>query len=201
MFTGIADLNLRLWGAGWDDPLLGHLMAEKGRTFDIDDMVRVFCASSINLNLHSANHVTGIDPEPDFVNPRTFELAACEAFQLVDRRQPLPALFAADELATFTNAAEMRAQIKWYLARPAERSQMAARARTRVLAEHTYAHRMRRVLADTLSPELAGAAFAGAPVETLDEAIVRLEKESPQLAYDEAVLRIVREVSAAWMGR
>jgi spore maturation protein CgeB len=201
MFTGIADMNLRLWGGGWDDPLLGHLMAEEGRTFDIDDMVRVFCASSINLNLHSANHVTGIDPEPDFVNPRTFELAACQAFQLVDRRDPLPALFASDELVTFTTAAEMRAQIKWYLARPEERAQMAARARTRALAEHTYAHRMRQVLADTLSPELAGAAFAGAPVETLDDAIVRLEKESPRLAYDEAVLRIVREVNSAWMGR
>jgi hypothetical protein len=60
---------------------------------------------------------------------------------------------------------------------------------------------MRRVLADTLSPELAGAAFAGAVVETLDETIVRLEKESPRLAYDEAVLRIIREVNSAWMGR
>jgi hypothetical protein len=60
---------------------------------------------------------------------------------------------------------------------------------------------MRRVLADALSPELAGAAFAGTAGETLDEAILRLEKESSLLAYDEVVLRIVREVNSAWQSR
>lgn len=201
MFTSLADLDLKLWGAGWDDPLLARFVAEQGRSFDIDDMVKVFCASAINLNLHSANHVVGLDPEPDFVNPRTFELAACGAFQLVDRRDPLPALFAGDELAVFDNAAEMRAKVQWYLANDDERVAMAARARQRALGEHTYAHRMRQVLRDTLSPELAAAAFAGTPAESLDEAIVRLERESPRLATPEAVLRIVREVNVAWMGR
>lgn len=201
MFTALSDFDLKLWGAGWDDPILGRFVAEEGRAFDLDDMVRVFCASRININLHSANHVVGLDPEPDFVNPRTFELASCGAFQLVDRREPLPALFAADELAIFDSSAEMRAKVEWYLERDDERAAMAGRARRRALAEHTYEHRMRQVLRDTLSPELAGAAFAGAAIETLDEAILRLEQESPRLEAPEAVLRIVREVNVAWMGR
>ena len=62
--------------------------------------MRVFNASRINLNIHSCNG-EGLDPEADFVNPRTFELAACGAFQLVDERCLRPELFTDQEVASF----------------------------------------------------------------------------------------------------
>jgi hypothetical protein len=91
LLPALADFDLRIWGEGWNDEALGPFIADQGRRFTLDQMVRVFAGSRINLNLHSAEHVAGFDPQPDYLNPRTFELAACEAFQLVDRRDPLRA--------------------------------------------------------------------------------------------------------------
>ncbi|MGE0039809.1 MAG: glycosyltransferase [Vicinamibacterales bacterium] len=198
MLVGLADLDFRIWGDGWNEPALAHLVAGGGRRFDVAEMVKIFGASAINLNLHSANHVSGLDPEPDFVNPRTFEIAACGAFQLVDRRDPLPALFAADEMVAFGSMAELRAQIARYLADPAERQAVAGRARARVLAEHTYEHRVRRILRDALPSHLAAAALTGIETETLDTALLARERSGQPMDEDEALMRIVFEVEKNW---
>ncbi len=199
MFEALTDFDLRLWGPDWAEGLLAPYAAEPGRRFSVDEMVRIFAATRINVNLHSAEHVAGLDPDPDYVNPRTFELAACAAFQLVDRRDPLPALFGDDEIATFSSVAELRDLIARYLAREDERRCIAARARARARAEHTYTHRVGRILRDALPPELAAAAIVGRPAERLDDAIARLERDRPQLDREEALLRVVREVRETWV--
>lgn len=202
LFSALTDFPLRLWGPGWSVPPLASHAAEGGRSFSIDEMVRVFAASKINLNLHAATHVQGLDPDADYVNPRTFELAACNAFQLVDRRAPLPGLFAEDEIACFGSLPELRDEIAYYLRHDEERAAMAARARRRVLADHTYSHRLRSVIDETLAPELAAAATADAGHdagrETLEEAIARLSA-APVLAPEEALARAVFHVGQ--MGR
>ena len=109
--------------------------------------MRVFNASAVNLNLHSSTYHDDVDPLGDFVNPRTFELAGCGAFQVVDARRLLPELLEPGrEVAVATSGAEMRALAQHYLARPDERRALAERARTRALAEHTYEHRMRTLV-------------------------------------------------------
>ena len=67
--------------------------------------MKIYNASKININLHSSLQTTDLVSRGDFVNPRTFELAAAGAFQLVDERSLLGELFGADELATFTSTA------------------------------------------------------------------------------------------------
>lgn len=193
LFAGLTDVGLRIWGPGWSDPALGSCVAEGGQRFSTDEMLRIFAASRINLNLHSAAHVRSLDPDPDYVNPRTFELASCGAFQLVDRRDPLPELFDEHEIITFSSLAELRALIQRYLADPLDRRAIAERARARAHRDHTYTHRLQRVLRETLRPELVAAALAGVTRESLDAAIGRFETE-PALTHDEALLRIVREV-------
>jgi spore maturation protein CgeB len=200
IFAALTDLCLRLWGPGWSDPLLAPLVADGGKAFTADEMVRIFAGTKINLNVHSAEHVHGLDPEPDYVNPRTFELAACQAFQLVDRRTPLPDLFAGDEIEAFSSVSELRGLIVRYLADEEARRTVATRARARALAEHTYSHRMERVLRDTLSPELTAAALAGVKAESLDEAIVRAG-QNPVMERDETLLLAVREVQRTWMDK
>jgi spore maturation protein CgeB len=91
----------------------------------------------------------------DFVNPRTFEIASCGAFQLVDKRELLPELFTDDELAVFDSMDELKEKIVWYKTRPEERKGLADRARERVLREHTYAARM-RLLLDFAAKRLPG---------------------------------------------
>ena len=202
IFSKLTDLPLRLWGPGWTDVALAPMAADGGRTFTIDEMVKIFSATRINLNLHSASHVEGCDPDPDYVNPRTFELAACGAFQLVDARAPLPELFAHDEMVTFENVHELRALITRFLREDDERVAVAGRARERALKEHTYVHRIRRVLRDTLAPELlASVESPPSRPEPLTDVLIRRKQTSPTLDPEEALMRVVRVIETTQEAR
>lgn len=146
-FRQLTSLDFKIWGNDWQaDPVLAPCMQRPNERIPPEEAVKIFNATKINLNLHSS-----IKAEPpvsggDFVNPRTFELASCAAFQLVDRRELLGELFSEQEVAVFEDLPGMLAAIQHYLGRPEERRIMAERARARVLAEHTYVHRMRTLL-------------------------------------------------------
>jgi spore maturation protein CgeB len=191
VFASLADLDLKLWGDGWNATSLSARAA--GGAFDLDRMLRIFAATRVNLNLHSADHTGGLDPSPDYVNPRTFELASCGAFQVVDTRGPLRDLFTADEIVTFDSVGDLRSTIAYYLEHPAERKAVAARARARAHRDHTYAQRIDRIFTDALPPELVAGARWDASPATLDDAIAPLGSEG-ELSRDEALLRIVRDV-------
>jgi spore maturation protein CgeB len=192
MLLGLIDLAPRIWGEGWAGTEVARLAAERGARFDLFEMIRIFAGTKINLNIHSANHVAGLDPDPDYVNPRTFELAACGAFQLVDARAPLATMFRDDEIVTFRSMGELRQQIARYLAHPEERTAIAGRARARVLAEHTFVHRVRRIFEEMLPPELQpGRKAAG---RGLAEAIAALERTSSRMTPDEAMMRVLQHV-------
>ncbi len=142
------DLDFRIWGSDWEGAAaLSRVVQRGGARIGTDESVRIFNATAVNLNLHSSTYHDGVDPTGDFVNPRTFELAGCGAFQVVDRRRLLPALLAeGDEVAVAANVAEMRELTRHFLAHPDERRAMAERMRRRALAEHTYDHRVRAML-------------------------------------------------------
>jgi len=146
-FRRLTSLNFRIWGNDWQaDPVLAPCMQRPNERISPEEAVKVFNASKINLNLHSSIKAEPLVSGGDFVNPRTFELASCAAFQLVDRRALLGELFSDREVAVFEDMPGMLEAIQHFLARPEERRAMAERARARVLAEHTYAHRMRALL-------------------------------------------------------
>ncbi len=126
-FHQLSEYDFKIWGTEWDgDEELAPLVQRSGERISPDDAVKIFNATKININLHSSvkNVLVG---KGDFVNPRTFELACCGAFQLVDKRELLPEMFA-------------------YLANPTARQEMTNRARARVLKEHTYQNRMQTLL-------------------------------------------------------
>jgi spore maturation protein CgeB len=156
--------TFKLWGNEWDGATdLASVLQRHGARIDTGTCQKVFNASTVNLNLHSWAG-TGLDPDGDFVNPRTFELAACGAFQLTDRRALLPDVLAADEVATVSSPDELPGAITHWLGEPEQRLAMAAHARQRVLAEHTYAHRMRDLLSQVgvASPDRIGSILRGA---------------------------------------
>ncbi len=146
-FRQLTSFDFKIWGTEWEGESLlsGHVQAD-GRRITPEESVKIFNATRINLNLHSSVRATSLISHGDFVNPRTFELAACGAFQLVDPRALMPELFAADELVVFSDMAALRELIGHYLAHPEERAGFAEKARTRVLSEHTYQHRVRSLL-------------------------------------------------------
>ena len=156
--------GFKLWGNEWNGATdLTSVLQRNGARIDTDTCQKVFNASAVNLNLHSWAG-TGLDPEGDFVNPRTFELAACGAFQLADRRSLMPDLFTASEIATVSSSDELPGQISRWLREPEQRLAMAGNARRRVLAEHTYVHRMRDLLSQigVASPDRIGSILRGA---------------------------------------
>lgn len=148
VFSKMSDLDFKIWGTEW--PLatpFDRIVQRQGARISVDDYIKIFNASTINLNLHSSQERDGVDPSGDFVNPRVFELASCGAFQLTDHRALLPELFIpGKEIVTFSHEKEIRECIQHYTDRPDEREQITYAARKKVLADHTYTIRMKTIL-------------------------------------------------------
>lgn len=146
-FRAFARRNFKIWGTEWDgeNALAGNVQ-RGGARIDPETCVTIYNATKVNINLHSSVQNRELVPAGDFVNPRTFELAAIGAFQLVDARGLMPELFAEDSLATFTNMDELIAKAEHFLAHPEARAAYAARAKACVLARHTYQHRMQTLI-------------------------------------------------------
>ena len=146
-FRQLAHLDFKIWGTEWDNEYaLAKLVQQGGARISPEDAVKIYNASKINLNLHSSVNPKTLVTGGDFVNPRTFELAACRTFQLVDERTLLPELFKADELATFSSMAELKEKIDYYLNHEDERLALAERGQARALKDHTYQQRMAALL-------------------------------------------------------
>ncbi|HSL04177.1 MAG TPA: glycosyltransferase [Nitrospiraceae bacterium] len=175
------DWTFKLWGNEWDGATdLTSVLQRNGARIDTDTCQKVFNSSAVNLNLHSWAG-TGLDPDGDFVNPRTFELAACGAFQLTDHRSLMPDLFTTSEVATVSSSDELPGEIARWLREPEQRVAIAAQARRRVLTEHTYAHRMRALLSqvgvaspDRIGPILRGNRQAAALAVAADDSFPSL---------------------------
>ncbi len=147
MFLDFLKYDFKIWGTEWEgaERLLPRVQMN-GRRIPPEEAVKIYNAAKINLNLHSSVKAGRHVGHGDFVNPRTFELAACGAFQLTDKRSLMPELFAEGELALFETPEQLLEMTDYFLERPDERESFAQKARARVLADHTYQHRMRTLL-------------------------------------------------------
>ncbi len=146
-FKGLIQKNFKIWGNDWDGAhVLAKNLQQSGARISAEDAVTIYNATKININLHSSVQAQELVPDGDFVNPRTFELAAIGAFQVVDRRSLMAELFNEDMLGTFSSIEEMHEKIDYYLKNQQEREIMSKSARLHVLENHTYEHRMQTLL-------------------------------------------------------
>ena len=147
-FPRLMDLDFKIWGQGWNlDTPLGRQVQNNNKRISTEESVKIYNAAKINLNLHSSSYHYGINPDGDFINPRTFEISACRSFQLVDNRKDLARMFkVGEEIISFDSLDQMRDQIDYYLIRPEERYTIALKSHNRVLNEHTMEHRMQELL-------------------------------------------------------
>ncbi len=136
--------DLRIWG-----PWHKHLSRKDrlwGRVtngyFTTEDMVRAMSATKIALNIHSwfGYYEFGL-------NPRTFETPACGALQVCDWKRGLASHFCeGEELVTYRTGDELEGRIRELLQDAPRRERIAAAGHKRVLSEHTYEHRMLKML-------------------------------------------------------
>ncbi len=81
------------------------------------------------------------------VNQRVFDVPACGGFVLTDRRAQLDALFEPGREVVVYGAPEDIAELAGrYLHDPAARQRITRAARSRILAEHTYEHRLTQLV-------------------------------------------------------
>jgi spore maturation protein CgeB len=148
-----AGLPLTIWGSDWPANSILSQALREDRYITSREIVEFYNACDIVLNLHSSPLASAAIGEADFINPRTFEVPACGAFQLVDRVPGLENFFVLEEeLVTFSSDEELMDKAGFYMERPDLRASLAARARRRVLSQHTYYHRMERLLDICLGP-------------------------------------------------
>ncbi len=187
-FRDLTRFDFKLWGTDWEgDPILAPHVQMGGARVSSEDCVRIYNATTVNINLHSSIQARELVTGGDFVNPRTFEVAASGAFQLVDRRGLMGELFVTDgpeaELAVFDRMEELAPLVERYLASPEERIAIAKRGQARVLADHTYSARMRDLL-DFIATRRPGwpkvrdmaPAVSGLPPELAAEITALLER-------------------------
>ncbi len=105
------------------------------------DLPFFYPLSDINFNCTSAQ-MKGA------VNQRIFDVPCAGAFVLTDWREQMDELFTpGKEVIFYREPGEIPELIRHYLARPGERARIAEAARARVLAEHTYVHRLQTLIA------------------------------------------------------
>jgi spore maturation protein CgeB len=97
----------------------------------------------VNLNITRGAHAT----VPGSSTCRPFELAACGAAIVSNPHDGIERWFEpGQELVVVSDADEAVAAYRELLGDPAQAEELGRRARERVLDEHTYAHRARRLL-------------------------------------------------------
>lgn len=139
------DSGVRVWGSGWE-----RFVAAKSNGIDKQfgeeasfpsETCKIYNASLMNLNSHHPqSRLAGL-------NCRAFEIPAAGGFQLTDYVPGMEALLEPNrEVAVYRSPEEAADLARYYIKADEERQRIAAAGHKRVLAEHTYRHRMKTLL-------------------------------------------------------
>ena len=121
------------------------------------DTAAYYNGAKIVINLHrdsadeTMNHntykIAGVS-----VNPRTFEINACQTLQLVDYREDIAQHYTpGKEIVCFHTMEELREQLDYYLTHDQERETIAYNGFRRTMRAHTYRHRLSLLLDNVFS--------------------------------------------------
>jgi len=147
LLSQLVEFGLAIWGAGWRrTSLRDYCRGEQVRT---EEFVRAYTGATVAVNIH---HRLDEDEVEATCNQRLFEIAAVGVLQVVDYRLDLDRWFVPDdEVLVFDTPADLKRTVEGALQDLAAGERIAAAARERLLAEHTYMHRMEKILADLQS--------------------------------------------------
>ena len=101
--------------------------------------------SSVDMRFEKGNK-KGIQPRG--VSGRTFEIAGCGAFQLIDNlRSDVSEHFdVGKEIVTFSDTEDFKKKVEYYLAHDKERNAIAQASQKKAYARHTYKRRLESLL-------------------------------------------------------
>jgi len=115
-----------------------------------DEVLKHYAGSKIVLNPHKDKALT---VQPYSLGPRTFEAAACGAFQIISNNRAETKEVFGDILPVFDGPAELQELIHYFLEHDDERKERARLARA-CIAEFTFDHRLERIFLPTIKEVL-----------------------------------------------
>jgi len=142
IFSNLTDFNLVIKGKNW------HKLSKKSKNFeitynkiDIDEQIKDYNKYKAVINKHQdVNHITAL-------NMRTFEVPATKTLLINDYREGIENLFDIEnEILVYRNIDELITILEKLKRNPNEFDSVISNGYKRVLAEHTYVHRMKEVL-------------------------------------------------------
>ncbi|UQZ80978.1 Spore protein YkvP [Paenibacillus konkukensis] len=154
----LEDKKVTILGLWWDRlkaPEGSHVMLSRSHGdegwISSEEAVRYYNGAKIVLNIHRSiddpfnQNSSALDAHS--INNRTFEIAACGAFQLLDIRKDLGEYYTpGKDIIPFASVEECVRLINLYLSKDRKRRAIAERARRRTLSEHTYGKRIEALL-------------------------------------------------------
>lgn len=142
----IPSLHVRVWGEQWNRARSSAVRRiYGGRPIVGEEYVRAICASRINLGLLS-ERVPGAS-SGDRITSRTFHVSASGGFLLHERTDEVAQLFEEGrDIACFSGADELAANVRRYLDDEAQREQIADNARQLVCSRDSWDHRVQTIL-------------------------------------------------------
>lgn len=147
--------HVRLVGPGWDQLRISNQKKAIVYTkwVSLEEANAYYNGAHIVLNIHRSPRDEYLKLNRGNVpantpNNRTFEVAACGAFQLVEDRPDLTQLYASQaKIPTFRTPYECLNLIRYFLPREKKRKEIAASVYQYTLSSHQYIHRLQDVLA------------------------------------------------------
>lgn len=152
----LSHVKVRLIGPGWEKIKLTprnkvHIRPE---WVSVKEANAYYNGAKIVLNLHRSSQDDYLRLNRGNVpaqtpNNRTFEVAACSAFQIVENRSDLSHLYPAPaEISACRSPQECLSLITYYLPRHQQRTKQANRLYHHTRQTHQYQHRLSRILAE-----------------------------------------------------
>jgi len=148
VLNNLGEFNLGIWGPGWGDLAKGSPLRKfyKAGAIGPEIWVKIFNASKVILNINYG-FAQLREEDCNSGSVKLFEILACGGFQMVDAKKAITDIFADKKhLVTFSDTADLKNKMRYYLAHPEEREAIALEGRKEVLAKHTYEHRMQEML-------------------------------------------------------
>ncbi len=142
LLNNFAGYDIKVAGFRWDKVSTPIGKKVDKRLYTGPEMCGEFNQSRININIHAPHSIEG-------VNIRTFEIPACNSFQVCDYFKEINNLFdIGKEIVCYRDAGELKELVDYYLDKnnSGERDRITVAGHKRVLREHTVKHRIEKML-------------------------------------------------------
>jgi spore maturation protein CgeB len=149
------NIRVQLVGHFWEVMKLsvGCMPNIRKKWVNSPETARYYNGARIVLNIHRSHDDPLLDKNKSgapghSINNRTFDIAACRAFQLIDYRPDLELFYApGEEMNVFDSPRECAEQIHRYLYDAEIRDQIAGKAFNRTRENHTFTQRLETLIA------------------------------------------------------